>query len=118
VLKDSILKFLNLEGLVHNLTGYVETRMELLKLELREDLAKTLSKLIVFSAISLMTLMFIFFISTAAAYMIGTYLGMFAGFAIVAAFYLAIALLLWLMRDSLGAELEKRLTEKITLKKK
>ena len=39
-IKDSIFKFLRLDNLVENLSGYVETRIELVKLEVREEIAK------------------------------------------------------------------------------
>jgi hypothetical protein len=39
-IKDTIFKFLRLDNLVDNLSGYLETRLELFKVEVREDVAR------------------------------------------------------------------------------
>ena len=36
-----------MDSLIENITGYVETRIELMKIEMKEELAKGLSKLLV-----------------------------------------------------------------------
>ena len=118
MLKDSILKFLKLDSLVSHLTGYVETRIELMKLELKEDLARTLSKAIVFLVLGLAFMMFIFFISMAIAYKIGEQIGIFGGFATVAGFYVLVALVLLLFRENIGEKIEKQLKGIMKLKKK
>ncbi|NBP71103.1 MAG: phage holin family protein, partial [Cytophagia bacterium] len=60
--KESILKLLRLDSLVSNLTGYVETRIELMKLEVKEEIAKSLAKVsvlvIVIASLSLFVLFF------------------------------------------------------------
>lgn len=111
--KESILKLLKLDGLVANLTGYVETRVELLKLEIKEEIAKSLAKLsvlvIVIASLSLFVLLF----SVSIALLIGEHLGFFEGFLIVSGFYFLIAVLVLLMRKSLSETMEKKLMEKI-----
>jgi uncharacterized membrane protein YqjE len=118
VLKESLMKFLKLDGIMENLTGYVETRIELMKLEIREDVAKTLAKATVFVVIGVMALLFIFFISAAIALKIGEATSPFIGFAIVAGFYGLIGVVIWLSRTSLQKKLEQQYSEKITVKKK
>jgi cytosine/uracil/thiamine/allantoin permease len=118
VLKDTIAKFLKLDTLIGNLTGYVEVRLELLKLEVKEDLARGLAKAAVFMAIGVVSLLFIFLISMAIAYKIGEEIGIFGGFAIVAVFYVFVALLLWLFRNAIGEKIEKQLKGIMKLKKK
>lgn len=109
---------LKLDGLIGNITGYVETRLELMKLELKEDLAKALAKAIVFIVLGFVFTLFILLISLAVAYKIGESLGNFGGFAVVAGFYFLIALVLLLFRDTIGEKLEKQLSEIMKQKKK
>lgn len=118
MLKESLLKFLRLDGIIANLTGYIETKIELMKLEIREDVSRTLAKASVFLVIGLIMGLFILFISMAVAFKISESTSPFAGFAIVAGFYLLIAVVIWLVRESLQKKLEQQFTEKIKIKKK
>ena len=43
MLKDTLAKFFKVDSLIENLTGFVETRVELLKIEVKEDFAKGLA---------------------------------------------------------------------------
>jgi hypothetical protein len=117
VLKDSILKFLKVDSLVEHLTGYVETRIELMKWELKEDLAKVLAKVSVYLLLAFVLVLVIFFISTALAYKIGKYVGMSGGFAIVGGIYLLIALGLLFYRISIMNRIEKEVKEVMKQKK-
>ena len=108
MLKDTISKFFKVDSLLSNLTGYVETRVELLKIELKEDLAKGLAKAVSYFLIAFVSALFLTFISIAAAIVIGDRLGYFAGFAIVAGVYLLTALILWLSRAKVISGLEAR----------
>lgn len=117
MLKDSLMKFFKLDGMIGNLTGYIEARMELLKIEIREDISKGISKVVVFILLAFTATLFMFFVSMAVAYKLGEYVGAFGGFAIIAGVYLALALVLFLMRESLGHRIEKQVME-ITKKRK
>ena len=118
MLKESILKFLKLDGILANLTGYVETRVELMKIEVKEDVSKTMAKAAVFIGISFVFTLVVLFISMAVAYKIAETTGLFAGFSIVAGFYLVLALILWVSRDPLIKKLEDQFMETIKPKKK
>jgi hypothetical protein len=111
--KESILKLLKLDGLINNLTGYIETRVELVKLEIKEDIAKAVARLTVLVAVLTVVSLFILFFSISVALFIGDYLGFFEGFAIVAGFYLLLAIVFVAMRKSVSEALEKKLLEKI-----
>jgi uncharacterized membrane protein YqjE len=111
--KESILKLLKLDGLVSNLTGYIETRVELVKLEVKEDIAKAMARLTVLVVVIAVLSLFILFFSVSIALLIGEYLGFFEGFAIVAGFYLLITILFVVLRGSVSEALEKKLVEKI-----
>lgn len=117
MLKDSVLKFLKLDSLIDNLTGYVESRIELTKLELKEDIAKSLSKVLLFMLMGAVFTLFVVLISVAVAHLISKSLGAFGGFAVVAGFYLLLTLLLYAFRDSIGEKLQEHLVEIMKKKK-
>ena len=106
--KDTLSKFFKVDSLLSNLTGYLETRVELLKMEVKEDLAKALAKAVSYFLIGFISALFLTFISVALALLLGQRLGNFAGFSIVAGIYLVTALILWLSREKLIAKFESR----------
>lgn len=105
--KDTILKFLKLDGLVNNLTDYVETRVELLKYEIKEDVAHAIAKASIFLVVILMAGLIVVFLSIAAAVKIGDYIGTAAGFSIVSGFYLLLVLVLLISRERLTRAIEE-----------
>jgi hypothetical protein len=107
MLKDTILKFLKLDGLVNNLNDYVETRIELLKYEIKEDVARAIAKASIFLVILLMIGLIVVFLSIAAAVKIGEYLGSAVGFSIVSGFYLLLVLILVVSRERLTHAIEE-----------
>jgi len=117
VLKDSILKFLKLESLIENLTGYVETRIELTKMEIREDLAKALSNFLLFILLGVMFTFFLILISIAVAHLIAKSTGAIGGFAIVAGFYLLLGLLVFAFRGTILEKLQNELVQIMKKKK-
>lgn len=116
MLKDTLLKLFKLDGLVNNLTGYVETRIELLKYEIKEDMARAIAKVSILLLLAVFFIFFLLFASAAVAHKIGESLGSFAGYAIVAGFYLALLLLIVLLREPISKSLEKKLKNIITQK--
>lgn len=116
--KESLLKLFKLDGLLDNVTGYLEARIELFKLDIKEDIARGLAKAAVFVVLGFVLTLFTLLISIAVAFKIGESLGNFAGFGIVAAVYLLLALILYLRKDSVSASLEKQLTDLLNKKKK
>ena len=106
--KDTLSKFFKVDSLLSNLTGYVETRVELLKVEVKEDLAKALAKAVSYFLIGFISALFLTFVSVALALLLGQRLGNFVGFSIVAGIYLMTALILWFSREKLIAKFEAR----------
>lgn len=95
-----LFKFLKLEGIVDNFTNLVESKIQLAKLETKEEIALILSKMTVFILLLTIGLFFVVFISFALAYYLGTALGeTFIGFAVVAGIYLSLFVMLYLLRD-------------------
>ena len=115
---DTISKFLKLDGLIESITGYVEARIELLKIEIKEDVSKTIASALIFALIGIGLVLFIFFISFAVAVKLGEYVSTFQGFAIVAGFYLLLALLTFLFRKLLIKKIEEHVLSSIKSKEK
>jgi uncharacterized membrane protein YqjE len=118
VIKESIAKFLRLDGIMSNLTGYIEARIELMKIEVTEDLAKAISRAAVYLLIGLASMFFILFISIAVAFKIGESTSLFTGFSVVACFYVVIGGALWLSREVVRKKVEHQMIENIKHKKK
>ena len=115
--RDSISKFFKVDSLIGNLTGYVETRIELLKIEVTEDISRGLSNIIVFLLLAFVFAVFIVFISVAIALAIGENIGGFAGFAIVSGFYLLLGGVLVWSRSSLIKKLDEVISAELKKKK-
>lgn len=118
MLKDTLLKFLKMDSLIENITGYVETRIELMKIEMKEELAKAISKALVYVVIVGVLMLFVLLVSMAGAYKIAESVGTSGGFAIVAGFYLLVGLIVYAFRNSITEMLEDRFQEKMNKKKK
>lgn len=92
-----------LTGLIDSLTGYIETRIALVKIEFKEELAKTVAKLIIVLMLSLVFMLFIAFFSlTAGAWLNTVTDSQYLGYAIIALFYLLLFLLIFIFRNHLG----------------
>ena len=102
---------------MENVTGYVETRLEIMKYDLKQDLAKALSKAAVLILVAGAGIFFLFFFSTAIALVLASHLGNFAGFGIVSALYVLTAVTIFLKREPIGKRIEKEIKEVIKEKK-
>ncbi|MEK6782930.1 MAG: phage holin family protein [Bacteroidota bacterium] len=116
-LKDIIFKFLRLDGIFSHLSGYLEARIELLKMEIREDLAKVLAKAMIFGIIFFFGFMFMIFLSIGLAHFLNQYFSeSYIGFWIVAGLYLAVFLIFMIFQKNILHNLEKHLSELIKRK--
>lgn len=118
-IKDTIFKFLRLDGLIDAISGYVETRVELLKLEIREEVAKIVSRGVILAVVLLVGLLFLIFVSIAVAQYINSfYNNAYTGFGIVAAFYGLIFALIIIFRKTIDLRFEKKIIESLKRKSK
>ena len=109
-------KFLKIDSIIENLTGLIETRLELAKIELKEELAKIAARVIAMVVFSFLAVMIIIFFSIWLAAFLNSVLGsMWAGYAIVTGFYLLILILLIIFRVHiiLQAKIEEALIENV-----
>ena len=117
MLRDSIAKFFKVDNLVGNLTGYVETCMELIKVEAKEELAKGLSQLLVYILMAFVFALVIVFISVAVGLKLAETIGGLWAFAIVAGFYLIVGILLMIYFEPLRLKLEQKISVALKTKK-
>lgn len=109
-IKDILIKFFRLDSLTEDLSGYVEARVELLKIEVREEVAKALTRAMVIGAIVLLGVLCLLFVSLGAALFINQYfVDTYAGFFLVGGFYLILLLLSFGFRKKILQVLERAL---------
>ena len=111
MIKEKLLKLLKLEGLVNTFSEYIETRIELLKFEVKEDVARLMARIFLALFLTFSFAFFIILLSVGVAYYLSKFVGMFGGFMIMAGFYLVISLLLLFFRKEINAKLEDQLLE-------
>ncbi len=118
-IKESVFKFLKLDNLIANLSGYVETKAELIKMEIREDMARILSQGIVVVTMIFFALIFLLFFSIGLAQYINTFFTEpFAGYFIVSGIYLVAFLGFFVFRKTINKNFEKYFKEIIKRKEK
>ena len=117
-IKDSIFKLLRLDNLMGSLTGYVETQAQLLKLEVREEVAKILSRGLVLVTVALLASLFLLFFSIGLAHFLNEFFARpYLGYWIVAGIYGLPCLLFLLFRKSISSAFENYFAKHIKLKK-
>jgi hypothetical protein len=113
-IKEKVLKFLHLDGIISNLSGYLETRVALVKIEIREEVAGILSRGLMLMLVFMVGFMFILFLSFGLAHYLNTVLqSEFGGYMIVALFFGLLLFVLLLFRKSFFKMVEKQFTEMI-----
>jgi uncharacterized membrane protein YqjE len=111
---ETLAKFLKLDGLVENLTGYVEARVKLLKLEVREEVARVVTQGLLLAVFMLIAFLMLVFISIAVALFINQYTAhSYVGFLTVAGLYLLVFILTFSFRKQLHKKLEQHFAEKL-----
>jgi hypothetical protein len=103
--KKGLFSFLNFDSIVANLSGYVEKRIELFKIEMKEDVALGAARLLIMLVLSLALFMLILFLSLGGAVLLNRTLDSDSlGFLLVAGFYLLIFILFFLLKDTFKFE--------------
>jgi Putative Actinobacterial Holin-X, holin superfamily III len=93
--KSKLFKFLRLDAIIEHLTGLIEARLELAKLEIREEVAKVGARIISTIVLVFLLVMIIIFLS----FSIATWLNsltdsVYLGYFIVTGFYVLVLVLL------------------------
>lgn len=93
--KSKLFKFLRFDAIIEHLTGLIEAKLELVKLELKEEVARTGARIIAGVVFSFLLVMIVIFMSLAMATFINQLLGnSYAGYFIVTGFYILVMVLL------------------------
>jgi uncharacterized membrane protein YqjE len=91
-----------IEGLTEHVKEFVNTRVELAKLRIAEKTSLVIGNIIAVGVVAVLFLFVIVFGSFAGAWVLGDWIGMrYAGFLIVAGFYLLVAIIVWFARQRL-----------------
>lgn len=122
MLGQGLLKLLKLDGVFDAISAYIEARIALIKLEIREEIAAIMSRL--FLALILIITFSVFFLFLNLG--ISLYLNSFfedyphIGFLIVAGFYLLVFIILMLLKKTIGLDkiIERKIAEIIQHKEK
>ena len=89
------MKLFDFDKLIKTLSGYIETKIELLKLDVQDTLNSILGKLIILAIILILALLGLIFISFGVAVTLNNYLdSRFWGFILVGTVYLALGAIL------------------------
>src|SRR4051812_44601806 len=92
---DKILKMFNLEGLIDNAKGYVETRIQMAKVEVLEKASNIIATLFILLILAFMLSMMLIFASLALGnYLNSLFNSTYIGFAIMALFFFILVILL------------------------
>ena len=114
---STISKFLKLDNLIEHLTGFVETKVEILKVEVKQDIASGLSKAISYLIIAFVFSMVLLFASLGLAVVLSAKLGLFWGYGIVGAVYLIVGIVLLAVREKMNTKFETELKKSLNKKK-
>lgn len=108
-LKEILLRFFKLDSLAEHLNGYIETRVALIKVEIREEVANVLSRGLIIFVMFLTGILFLLFISIGIAEYVNTLMSSeYLGFVIVGGFYGTVLILMILFRKGLLKAFEKQ----------
>ncbi|HLT81438.1 MAG TPA: phage holin family protein [Cyclobacteriaceae bacterium] len=116
--KEKILKLLKLENLFESVSGYVESKLELFKMEIREEVAGIVARILVVLLIGLCFLLFLILASIGLAYYLGTLVGMTGGIMIVAGFYLLVFALMIGFREQVSESINNMVISMVRASKK
>ncbi len=118
-IKESIFKFLRLDTLMDNLTGYLEAQIALVKMEVRDEVAKILARGMVLVVALLFAFLFLLFLSVGLAHYLNSFFNKAnMGYWIVAGIYGVPGLLFILFRKPISNKIEHHLSKAIKNKEK
>jgi uncharacterized membrane protein YqjE len=115
--EDEIL--LNFENLLNNLTGYIESKVELTKIEVKEAVGEIAAKAILFSVLFFISIFTLIFLSLTIATLLNQLLdSRYLGFAIITAILILKTVIMFSMRESILKYLAKKTASMFNSNKK
>ncbi len=99
-------KFLDifrLKNMINALIGFIETKVEIYKIQFKEEIAKALSVLVLLTIFSMVGTLFILFISHFFSQLLNDVMGSnYIGYLIVSGLYLVIGMIIYLLRKKIA----------------
>jgi hypothetical protein len=94
--------FAKAEEFTDHIKDYINTRIDLIKLQVAEKTSKIIAGFIAGIAVAIVFLMFFLFVNISIAYLLGEWIGkIWAGFLIVSGLYLFLGIFIWTTRNKL-----------------
>lgn len=108
---------LNFDNLLKSLTGYIETKVELTKIEAKEAISKIAAKIILYLSLFIILQFTIAFISLTVGLIINkAFDSRYMGFLIVTAVYILLMVIMFLKRDAILKNISEKTLELIDQK--
>lgn len=96
------LDIFRVKNVINALIGYIETKVELYKIQFKEEIAKALSILVLVIIFSMIGLLFVFFLSHFIAQIINNYVNSYyIGYLVVTFFYLVAGVIVYFTRNKI-----------------
>lgn len=93
------MKLFDIDKLVENLTGYIETKIELIQLDVKEELTQLIAKVFAYSIIALFAIFAVTFISIGLSTLLNDYLdSYYLGYLIIGLLYLILTVVFYGIR--------------------
>ena len=91
-----------MKNIINALIGYIETKVELYKIQFKEEIAKALSVLVMVIIFSMTGLLFVFFLSHFVAQIINNFVNSYyIGYLVVTFLYLIAGVIIYFMRNKI-----------------
>ncbi|MFM7854398.1 MAG: phage holin family protein [Flammeovirgaceae bacterium] len=116
-IKGTLIKFFKLDNFVNHLSGYIDTQVALVKLEVREEVARLLARSLVLAVFLLLAFLFLIFFSIGLAQYINSFFeNSFVGYWLVSAIYGLPCIAFWLFKKVISKKIEDQFNEIIKQK--
>lgn len=116
-IKDEVFKFLGIDSLIRAFDDYIKARVELIKKEIRDELAVQISKIMVMILVMIIGLLTLSFLSIAVGFWLSQVLGSpIYGFLSLGGVYLFFCLIIWVSRHNLSDSIAENIKRKFEKK--
>lgn len=106
------MKLFNTDKLLETLTGYLETKLEIFKIDLKEEIAATLTKVIIYVIIGILGMISLIFLMLALAAVLNEYFeSSYIGYLIDAGILVLLGSLLYFNKNKIGEAIWDRIEE-------
>lgn len=113
-LKEEIFRILGIDAVIRSFSDYIESRINLVKMEVREEISRHLSRFMVAAIILLLFFMAFGFLSLTAGLYLNEVTGSsWKGFLILGGVYLVVAFMVLLFRSSLSRSVQQKMKERM-----